>query len=86
LPNASRFSQAQPQVQRQAQLALTLKRLDATSNDALKRWSSPEDFRKVDLVVASLMQQGNVDAAMLYLRKVCTITAQISVVSTEQKP
>jgi hypothetical protein len=68
----SRISEglAECQPMSQAQLAQTLMRLDATSADALKRWSSPEDFRKVDLVVASLVQQGNVDAALLYLSKV----------------
>jgi hypothetical protein len=68
----SRISEglAEHQPMSQAQLASILMRLDATSADALKRWSSPEDFRKVYLVAASLEQQGNMDAVLLYLSKV----------------
>ena len=51
-------------------LAATLERLEATASDAINRWSTPDDFAKVDLVVTKLLQEGNVDAALTYVRKV----------------
>ena len=51
-------------------LASTLDRLEATAADALERWSKPDDFAKVDLVVTKLLQDGSVESALLYLRKV----------------
>jgi hypothetical protein len=51
-------------------LEAKLERLEATVADAMTRWTDPDDFAKVDLVVSRLLHQGNVDAALMYLKKV----------------
>jgi hypothetical protein len=53
-----------------ARLTETLERLEATAADAITRWSTPDDFAKVDLVVTKLLQEANAEAALMYVRKV----------------
>lgn len=56
----------------QAKLTAVLEKLEATASDAITRWSCADEYAKVDLVVSKLLKEGNVEAALLYVRKVCT--------------
>lgn len=61
---------AQFEPMKESTLAATLQRLDATTADAMARWTTAQDFGKVDLVVSQLLQQNKADAALLYVCKV----------------
>jgi hypothetical protein len=50
-------------------LEAKLERLEATVADAVTRWTDPDDFANVDLVVSRLLHEGSVDAALMYLKK-----------------